>query len=113
MGHENPKYVCYTCIDDKVLAQQVEKAGTHTKCSYCHVANGAIITVLSDRIHQVMEEHFEPITTLLKSGNIELEPGVDLRSHLSSYLEGSETVIGRIAGLKAGIAAKLQPSLLA
>ncbi len=39
MGHENPKYVCYTCIDDKVLAQQVEKAGTHTKCSYCHVAN--------------------------------------------------------------------------
>ena len=111
MGHENPKYVCYTCIDDKVLAQQVEKAGTHTKCSYCHVANSAIITVLSDRIHQVMEEHFEPITTLLKSGNIELEPGVDLRSHLSSYLEDSETVIGRIAGLKAGIAGDVREIL--
>ena len=105
MGHENPKYVCYTCIDDEVLAQQVEEAGTHTKCSYCHVANSAMtITILSDRIHQVMEEHFEPINALLESGNIELEPGVDLWSHLSSYLENSETVIGRIAGLNAGIA---------
>ena len=55
-----PRYVCHTCIGDKFLAEQVEKEGTREECTYCHGTKTALtLEDLSDRIHRVLEEHFE------------------------------------------------------
>ena len=104
MGPEQPRYVCHTCIGDKVLAQLVEKAGTHAKCSYCHVASiTTTLTGLADRIHQVLEEHFERIPILLENQNDELEPTDDPSEQLRSLLDDTETVIERITNLDPSI----------
>ena len=53
-------YVCAGCIGDKLLAQQVSRDGTLTKCGYCSLTCHALtIEELSKRIHTEMEEHFE------------------------------------------------------
>ena len=104
MGSERPTYVCHACIGDKALAQQVEEAGTYARCSYCHAAGMAItLKELSDRIRQVLEEHFGPTPILLESEDIELETGV--------YPEDTETVINSIAKLDYSIAREVREFL--
>ena len=112
MGSERPTYVCHACIGDKALAQQVEEAGTYARCSYCHAAGMAItLAELSDRIRQVLEEHFKPNPILLESEGIELETGVYLSDHLRSYPEDTETVIDTIANLAYSIAREVRELL--
>ena len=100
MGPEQPRHVCHACIGDKVLAQQVEEAGTHAKCSYCHVAgNTTTLTELAEWIHQVLEEHFERIPILLENQNDEPDATDDISEQLRNLLDDTETVIERVANL--------------
>ena len=99
MESEETRYVCHACIGDEVLAQQVENGGTQGKCNYCFAAGPAVdVSELSDRIQQVFEGHFEPISLFLD------EQTDDYWFHLRSYLEDTETVIERVAGLNSSIA---------
>ena len=105
MGPEQPRHVCHACIGDKVLAQQVEEAGTHAKCSYCHVAgNTTTLTELAEWIHQVLEEHFERIPILLENQNDEPDATDDISEQLRNLLDDTETVIERVANLDPSIA---------
>ena len=98
MKPTEPQFVCHDCIGDKVLAKQVEEEGTPAECSYCQLSKPALtIADLSDRIHQVLEEHFESIQL---ESEVPEDPSLEqLRASLDV-----ETVIDRIADLQPGIA---------
>ena len=100
MKSGEPRYVCHDCIGDKVLKKQVEEEGTRAACSYCHTARAALtLTDLSDRINQVLKEHFKPI------------PKDDHQEHWKEPLDDVETVIEKVADLKQGIAADVRDDL--
>ena len=85
----------------RVSSQQVEKEGTREKCTYCRATNAAFtLADLSNRIHQVLEEHFEPI------------PEDDLPEQYKESLPDVETVIEEVAGLEQHIAADVRKYLL-
>ncbi len=54
------KHICHTCIGDQFLADEVNKEGTPVICSYCGETREAMtLEYLADRIHEVIEDHFE------------------------------------------------------
>ena len=54
------KYICHTCIGDQFLSDEVNKEGTSVICSYCSETREAMtLEDLADRIHEVIETHFE------------------------------------------------------
>ena len=92
-----PRYVCHTCIGDKFLAEQVEKEGTREECTYCHGTKTALtLEDLSDRIHRVLEEHFEQD---------------DLTEQNRQGSDDAETVIENVAGIEQCIAADVREHL--
>ena len=90
---EGSRYVCHACIGDEILAKQVEEEAAPAECSYCQLTEPALtLGGLSDRIHRVLEDHFE----LFKIEEDENQE--ELRTYLV------ETVIAKIADLQPGIA---------
>ena len=61
IGQDNDnKHVCFDCIGDPVLAEEVRKNGESIKCSYCEQTHQSIdLDGLADRIHEVVQEQFE------------------------------------------------------
>ena len=54
------KHLCHTCIGDQFLADDVNKEGIPVICSYCGETREAMtLEDLADRIHEVIENHFE------------------------------------------------------
>ena len=97
---EGPQYVCHACIGDKFLAKQVEKEGTREECTYCRATKTALtLEDLSDRIHRVLEEHFE------------LTLRDDLTEQFRQASDDAETVIEKVAGIEQGIAADVRENL--
>ena len=110
METETSRYVCHACIGDEVLAQQVENKGTPRECNYCCAAGPAVdVSELSDRIHRVIEAHFESIDVFLDSQSDEQTN--DYWFHLRSYLEDTQTVIERVANLDSSIATDVRELL--
>ena len=100
MKTEEPRYVCHACIDDKVLAKQVEKEGTQAECTYCRATKTAFtLADLSYCIHQVVKEHFIPV------------PENDDPEQSRQGLKDIETVIEAVAHLEQGIAADVREYL--
>ncbi len=100
MKPEGPQYVCHGCIADKFLARQVEKEGTLEECTYCRATKtGLALADLSNRIHRVLEEHFEPILQ------------DDLPEQFRQGLDDAETVIEKVAGIEQCIAADVRENL--
>ena len=92
--------MCHACIGDKLLAEQVEKEGTREECTYCRATKTALtLADLSDRIHRVLEEHFE------------LTPQDDLTDPFRQGSDDAETVIKKVAGLEQDIAAAVREYL--
>ena len=92
-----PQYVCHACIGDKFLAEQVEKEGAREECTYCRATNTAFtLADLSNRIHRVLEEHFEPI------------PEDDPPEQFRQGLYDTEAVIKEVARLEQNIAADVR-----
>ena len=95
-----PQYVCHACIGDKFLAEQVEEEGTREECTYCRATNTAFtLADLSNRIHRVLEEHFEPI------------PEDDPPEQFGQGLYDTEAVIKEVARLEQNIAADVREYL--
>ena len=54
------KVVCHQCIGDSFLANEVKDNGTPSQCNYCNqVCEAKTLRDLTDRIHDVLQEHFE------------------------------------------------------
>ena len=55
--------ICHVCIAEKVLAAEVLARGTIGCCRYCGETRRAIpMDDLADRVHQVLQEHFAPMS---------------------------------------------------
>ena len=53
------KYICYDCIGDEFLSEEVKTNGSPIQCSYCSSSSKTItLEELSNRVHGVVEEHF-------------------------------------------------------
>ncbi len=53
-------YVCHDCISDPFLVKVVRAEGTRVACSYCNAVGEALpVDDLAQRIHEVLQEHFE------------------------------------------------------
>ncbi len=51
--------VCYDCIGDSFLADEVKEKGNRGLCSYCGKKRKALtLEKLAERIHEVLQEHF-------------------------------------------------------
>ena len=99
MNPEEPRYVCHACIGDKVLTKQVEES-TQAECSYCHLTKPAVtLAELSNRIHQVLEEHFEQIYMPPELPDDVPHPENYIWDQLPNDLEDIDTVIGKVANI--------------
>ena len=57
---EPTKFVCHKCIGDEHLAAEVKGSGNVGICGYCNEScTGWELEDLADRIHDVLQEHFE------------------------------------------------------
>ena len=100
MKTEEPRYVCHVCIGDQVLTKQVEEENTPAECSYCQLTKPALtLAGLSNRIRQVLEEHFIPV------------PENDDPEQSRQGLKDIEAVIEAVAHLEQGIAADVREYL--
>ena len=96
------KYVCYDCVGDQILATAIKETGAAKECSYCGDTRDAVeLDDLADRIHQVIENHFErspdepdgPSAIMLREGMLDDwepdgEPVVDLMASIAGVTEG-------------------------
>ena len=56
---DDSKHICYGCIGDEFLSEEVKTDGAPTKCGYCSSVKESIsLEDLSNRVHGVIEEHF-------------------------------------------------------
>lgn len=63
------KYICYECIGEAYLQNEVLKKGEHKLCLYCNTPrNACLISAMARRIDVVFNEHFRQ-TNELKSGS--------------------------------------------
>ena len=100
---EKEKYVCHECIDDEVLAEEVKKAGTQAECNYCSSQVAAMdLPALSGRIHQVIEEQFEPKPIFLQTPSDERTDG--FLSYCRENFCDTQTIITKVAKLAPRIA---------
>lgn len=52
--------ICHECIGDKFLAAEVKEQGNPSRCEYCGQTREALpLETLADRVHEVLDEHFE------------------------------------------------------
>jgi RES domain/HEPN/RES N-terminal domain 1 len=55
----NGKPICFKCVGETYLSQEIKKEGIRRRCSYCQkVAKSYLIEEMSERIDSVFEEHF-------------------------------------------------------
>ena len=100
------QFVCEGCIGDPKLAEQVRKEANPGKCSYCHLIQpGLALEELADRIHQVIEEHFEPIGLDLSSLDDTSPSNDSAPEPWWEFFDDSETVILKTADLGPAITA--------
>lgn len=53
------KWLCYKCVGEQFLREEIRAEGTSAKCEYCNKCLSAYSIVdLADRIESVFEEHF-------------------------------------------------------
>ena len=57
---EEVSYICYRCIDDEFLSDEVRESGRCRGCAYCgEVGETWTLLTLANRIHVALQEHFE------------------------------------------------------
>ena len=106
------QFVCEGCIGDPKLAEQVRKEANPGKCSYCHLIQpGLALQELADRIHQVIEEHFEPIGLDLSSLDDTSPSNDSAPEPWWEFFGDSETVILKTADLGPAITADVKEHL--
>ena len=56
---DDSKHICYDCIGDEFLSEEVKTNGSPIQCSYCSSSSKTItLEDLSSRVHGVVEDHF-------------------------------------------------------
>lgn len=104
----NAMAVCYRCIDDKFLRDEVRKEGERDTCSFCGQARKCFsIDRLAERIQGVIEEQFH--VTPSQPEGIELLLAKDGLWERSG--EPVESVIAEVAGVNERIADAVRKNL--
>ena len=110
---DDSKHICYDCIGDEFLSEEVKTNGSLTQCSYCS-SNSKAITLeeLSSRVHRVIEEHFirtpsEPNwldSILMREGVIDvwLPDGQEAAYLIMDIANVSEEISNEVAGTLSG-----------
>ena len=102
-------FVCHCCICDPFLSEIVRVEGTCVSCSYCErVSNALSLGDLAERIHEVLQAHFE-ITPIHPMGH-ECFLAKDGFWERSGYFVGD--TIADIAGVSAVIATDVRELLM-
>ena len=107
------KYICYDCIGDEFLSEEVKTNGSPIQCSYCSSGSKTItLEDLSNRVHGVVEEHFvrtpsEPNwmdSILIREGMIDvwLPDGQQAEDLTMDIANVSEEISGDVAGTLSG-----------
>ena len=74
---DESKFVCYDCIGDEFLSNEVKEEGKCAQCSYCQeTREGWPLDILAHRIAEVLQEHFE-ITTDDEIGGLTANGKID------------------------------------
>ena len=99
------QYVCYRCVGDHILAEQVRLDGEGHPCAYCDEEEQEQALPLSEiamRIHEVMKAQFE----LTPNDPVDTEEFIDIAMGFGWERKGdaAATVIADIAGLDQQIA---------
>ena len=59
-SEEEVTYICYRCIGDELLSNEVRESGSCSECAYCGEGGEAwTLLTLANRIHVALQEHFE------------------------------------------------------
>ena len=90
------KYVCHDCAGDQILATTIKENGTTKECSYCGDRQDAVdLDDLADRIHEVIENHFERT-----SGEPDWLSSIMLRERMLDYwVPDGEPVVDLMADI--------------
>lgn len=75
-------YVCYRCIGDPFLREEVNAEGARKACDYCGKKRaGILLSDLADRVHETMERYYvlTPDTPGTEGGMIDPEMGWERR----------------------------------
>lgn len=52
-------YICFMCVGEAYISQEVSRNGVHRQCSYCNKDfNCYSIKVFSERVHSAFDQHF-------------------------------------------------------
>lgn len=99
------KHICYDCIGDQLLAEEVKAKGEVANCSYCGECLETFdLDKVADRIHAVVEEHFTRTSSepdyleaiFLREGLIDFwTPDGDPVQHVIAEIAGLEEEIAR------------------
>lgn len=115
------KHVCHCCTKDRILADEIETAGSVISCSYCGVPRKAFdLYDLATRIHGVVQEQFQRTSSepnwyesiLLKERMLDFwvpdgEPVTDVIAEVAGLSEEiAEDVTAELSGRYAYEAAK-------
>ncbi len=58
---DTTKYICFACVEDKFLSDEIKAKGNHYSCDYCESVQESIsLRDLADRIHGVLQRQFIP-----------------------------------------------------
>ena len=101
------KHLCYNCIGDQFLADEVKTRGEVTNCSYCGECLETFdLDKVADRIHTVVEKHF-----IRTSSEDDFLGSIFIREGLSGFWatrgDPVEQVIAEIASVEEEIASDL------
>lgn len=59
-AEEDPRYICYECIREEFLSDEIETQGKRRKCSFCNsVKRTYLISDIADRVESVMLSFYE------------------------------------------------------
>ena len=107
------KHICYDCIGDEFLSEEVKTNGAPIQCSYCSSSSKAItLEDLSSRVHGVIKEHFVRTPSdpnwmdsiLIREGVIDmwLPDGQQAEYLTMDIANVSEEISGDVAGTLSG-----------
>ena len=110
---DDSKHICYDCIGDEFLSEEVKTNGSPIQCSYCSSSSKTIsLEDLSSRVHGVVEDHFgrtprEPNwmdTILMREGviGIWLPDGQQPEDLIFDIANVSQEIAGDVASTLSG-----------
>ncbi|TRC72039.1 hypothetical protein FJV83_31435 [Mesorhizobium sp. WSM4307] len=93
-GSASTMNVCYKCIGDSYLREEIRTDGKRAKCAYCEkLRKSFTIDELSDRVRSVVEEHYRH-----HQDEYGADSGEPIKWLIADLLEADETIAEDVRG---------------